>query len=97
MKVAFKGISKGEWTIVTAIEPRCTRTGNVIPQVYVQQVIVEGSTISTIAGANYNVLIERDIRIGSKVYVIKANEVIPYIEKVDNTNVKTIPIVVPTN
>jgi DNA ligase (NAD+) len=96
LTVAVKFDAPGAWTKVTAILPRATRTGNVIPQVYIEPVEVSGSTISTIAGANYMKLAEKNIKKGSHVYVTKANEVIPFIEKVDNESVETVETLVPT-
>lgn len=95
MKVAYKGPSPGDWTVVTSIEPHATRTGNVIPQVTVEAVHVGGVMITSIAGANYTILLEKNICIGSRVFVTKAKEVIPFIESVDNEGVTTTPPAVP--
>lgn len=96
MKVAYKGPNSGDMTTVIRIEPRATRTGNVIPQVYVEPVHVGGTVITSIAGGNYFILKEKQIRIGSRVLVVKAKEVIPYIEVVDNEGVETIEPPTPT-
>lgn len=96
LKVAFKGQTEGEWTTVISVVPRATRTGNVIPQVYIDQIEVNGAVISTIAGANYNVIGEKGIRIGSRVYVVRSGEVIPFIKEVDNDGVETTPVIPPT-
>lgn len=84
MKIAYKGPSSGDWTTVTSIEPRATRTGNVIPQVTVEPVHVGGAVITNIAGANYFILREKKICVGSRVLVVKSKEIIPFIETVDN-------------
>jgi len=96
MKVAYKGPTDGEWSTVLAVVPRATRTGNVIPQVYVEPVVVSGSRITTIAGGNYRIIIEKGVKIGSHVLVVKAKEVIPFIQEVEDTGVETLPIKVPT-
>jgi len=96
MKVAYKGPNSGDMTTVVRIEPRAERTGIVIPQVYVEPVHVGGIVVTSIAGANYSILMERRIRIGSQVLVVKAKEVIPYIETVDNEGVETTEPPVPT-
>jgi DNA polymerase/3'-5' exonuclease PolX len=95
-KVAFKGINIGQWTTVTSIVPRATRTGLVIPQVYVAPVIVDGATITTVAGANYNMLLDKGITVGIEAYVVKANTVIPFIEAVRTpTGAKLRPLKIP--
>jgi len=96
MKFAFKGLNAGEWTLVVDVRPRARRTGIVIPHIYIEPVDVSGDTISNVAGANYSVLEEKGIRIGSRVQVVKANEIIPSIVEVDNDSVKTTPVIVPT-
>ena len=95
MKVAYKGQSAGEWTIVMSVEPHATRTGNVIPQIVVETVQVGGSNISSIAGANSSILTEKGIMIGSRVLVIKAKEIIPFVAEVSNAEGDTIPVTIP--
>jgi DNA ligase (NAD+) len=96
MKVAYKGPSAGDWTVVVGIDPRATRTGNVIPQVTVEPVHVGGVVITSIAGANYFILQEKKICIGSRVLVVKSKEVIPFIETVDNEQVEIVCHPAPT-
>jgi len=86
MKVAFKVQTSGEWTTVTDIYPIAQRTGIVIPQVVVEPVEVGGTTISNVGGANYSILVEKGIKIGSRVEVIRAKEVIPYILTIENAS-----------
>lgn len=95
--VALKINSGGEWTVVTKIEARATRTGNVIPQIYVEPVEVDKFKIAELAGFNYVKILERGIREGSRVRVIRSGGVIPKIIEVDNKNVGGKELVPPTN
>jgi len=96
-KVSFKMQLAGEWTVVEEINARCTRTGLIIPHVTVRKVLIDGDEITHIAGANYDILREKEIVVGSNVYVIKSNSVIPFISQVDNSDLDGDPVIaIPT-
>ena len=98
LKIAFKIQGVGEWTTVKAINVRAERTGLVIPHILVETVLVDQTEISAVSGATFNKLSEKDIRVGSRVYVIRANDVTPYILEVDNSELdESTKFAVPTH
>jgi len=85
MKVAYKIQLEGKWSEVLEIKPICTRQGFVIPHITVRAVIIDGVRVTSITGSNYSILAKKQIVPGSKVYVIRSNDVIPFISEVDNS------------
>lgn len=58
------------------------KTGKITPRAHLKPVKVMGSVISSVSLHNYDWMVERDIRVGSKVAVTRAKKVIPYISAV---------------
>ena len=61
------------------------RTGQITPNAVLEPIIVAGSLVSRATLHNEKYCIEKDIRIGDTVKVIKAGDVIPRVDSVDMT------------
>lgn len=61
------------------------RTGQITPNAVLEPVKVMGSTISRATLHNQDYCIEKDIRIGDYVYIYKAGDVIPAVDRVEKT------------
>ena len=59
------------------------RTGQITPNAVLEPVRVMGSTISRATLHNSDYCIEKDIRVGDYVYIYKAGDVIPAVDKVE--------------
>lgn len=83
--VAYKYAAETATTTVRAIATSVGRTGRLAIRVEVEPVFVAGTTITYATGHNVSWMLERDIRVGDTVTILRANDVIPYIESVDLT------------
>lgn len=83
--VAYKFSSQGAWSILKDVHWSPGRTGVIAPVGIYDPINVLGSTISRATLHNIKHIRGLDLKIGSKIYVVKANDVIPAITKVDNT------------
>jgi len=92
---AFKDILEDQkaLTTVTNIEWNESKDGYLIPTIIVNSVDIGGVTIKRITGNNAKFIMDNMIGIGSKVEIIRSNDVIPKIEKIIT---KVTPIL-PTN
>ena len=61
------------------------RTGQITPNAVLEPVRVMGSTIKRATLHNQDYCIEKDIRIGDYVYIYKAGDVIPAVDRVEKT------------
>lgn len=59
------------------------RTGQITPNAILEPVKVMGSTISKATLHNYDYCMQKDIRVGDYVYIYKAGDVIPAVERVE--------------
>jgi len=80
--VAYKYPPEQKETIVKDIILQVGRTGQVTPVVEVEEVRVAGSMISKTTLHNFDFLKEKDIRIGDRILIQKAGDVIPEVVKV---------------
>jgi DNA ligase (NAD+) len=91
-QIAYKYRSEDDWAVTTVqdIKVNVGRTGRLSLRARVDPVFLYGSTIQYATLHNFDWLQERDVRIGSKIALIKANDVIPYVSAVlenpDNTS-----------
>lgn len=77
--IAYKFPPEEQETTVEDIQVQVGRTGVVTPVAYLTPVLISGSTVSRATLHNADLLAERDIRIGDRVWVRKAGEIIPEI------------------
>lgn len=81
---AFKDVLEDQKaiTVVEQIEWNESKDGYLIPTIIVEPKEVGGVTIKRITGNNAKFVVENMIGVGSKVEIIRSNDVIPKIEKV---------------
>ena len=75
--LAFKYPPEEKETIVEDIEVNVGRTGALTPVALLNPVLVAGSTVSRATLHNEDFIAEKDIRIGDKVIIRKAGDIIP--------------------
>ncbi|HEV3413073.1 MAG TPA: NAD-dependent DNA ligase LigA [Puia sp.] len=97
--IAFKFKARQATSILRKVEFQVGRTGSITPVAKIDPVPLSGVTIGSISLFNEDVVREKDLRIGDKVLVERAGDVIPYIVK-PLTELRTgeeQPIVFPTH
>src|SRR4030095_4440268 len=77
--IAFKFASKQATTTLKKVEFQVGRTGAITPVAKLEPVELGGVTISSISMFNEDFINEKDIRLGDRVLIERAGEVIPYI------------------
>lgn len=94
--VAYKYEAQTGETVIRDILIEVGRTGNLSFTAVFDPVLVDGSTISRASLHNTSLIAEKDIRIGSKAVVYKANDIIPQVLSVTNDPDTTVPWEAPT-
>lgn len=96
--VAYKFPAQEATTTVVGVEFSVGRTGVITPTALLQPVPIAGVTVGRASLHNFDFIAERDIRIGDRVLVKRAGDVIPYVEGpvVDVRDGSQRPIVPPT-
>jgi len=82
MKIAFKFNKQTAESTVERVEWNTSRTGKVVPLVYIKPVDLGGATITKCAGFNAKFIIENSIGFGAKIKIVRSGDVIPYIEQI---------------
>ncbi len=77
--VAFKFPARESTTVLKDVIVRIGRTGNMTPTAVLEPVQVGGITIVNATLHNYDDIARKDIRIGDRVIVKRAGDVIPYV------------------
>ncbi len=97
--IAFKFKARQATSTLRKVEFQVGRTGSITPVAKIDPVPLSGVTISSISLFNEDVVREKDLRIGDKVLVERAGDVIPYIVKplTELRTGKEEPIVFPAN
>lgn len=83
--IAYKFPTTGKWTIVESIYTTVGYSGSNNSIANIKPVTINGSTISKVTLHNNNFIKSKLIDVGSEVYVVKANEVVPEIIDVKNS------------
>lgn len=83
--VAIKFVPQLQETVVTNIEWNIGKTGEYIPTVVTEPVIMDGKKVSRACAFHYGNLIDKKLSIGSKVILSLAGDIIPFIYKVTDT------------
>jgi DNA ligase (NAD+) len=96
--IAFKFKARQATSILRKVEFQVGRTGSITPVAKIDPVPLSGVTVTSISLFNEDVVREKDLRIGDKVLVERAGDVIPYIVKplAELRTGKEEPIVFPT-
>lgn len=97
--IAYKFDARQAITIVERVEFQVGRTGAITPVAKLQTVNLSGANISNASLHNQDFISEKDIRIGDKVVLERAGDVIPYIVEVviDERTGAEQPVVFPEN
>jgi len=77
--VAYKFPAQEATTTVVDVEFSVGRTGVITPTALLEPVPIAGVTVSRASLHNFDFIAERDIRIGDRVLVKRAGDVIPYV------------------
>lgn len=93
--IAYKYEAQTGETVIRDIIIEVGRTGNLSFTAVFDPVLVDGSTISRASLHNVDLIASKDIRIGSKAIVYKANDIIPQVLSVTNDD-STVAWVPPT-
>lgn len=81
--VAYKFPPEEKQTRVLDIEVTVGRTGALTPTAVLEPVLLSGTTVRRATLHNQDEIIRKDVRIGDLVWVHKAGEIIPEIDRVD--------------
>ncbi|MCL4155839.1 UNVERIFIED_CONTAM: hypothetical protein GTU68_046634 [Idotea baltica] len=79
--IAYKFKAKQATTTLVDVEYQIGKVGSITPVAKVEPVFVAGVTISSVSLHNEDFIVQKDLRIGDKVLVERAGDVIPYIVK----------------
>jgi DNA ligase (NAD+) len=96
--IAFKFKARQATSTLRKVEFQVGRTGSITPVAKIDPVPLSGVTVSSVSLFNEDVVREKDLRLGDKVLVERAGDVIPYIVKplAELRTGKEEPIVFPT-
>ncbi|MEJ7912195.1 MAG: NAD-dependent DNA ligase LigA [Chitinophagaceae bacterium] len=97
--IAYKFKARQATSKLIRVEYQVGRTGNIGPVAKIEPVHIGGVTVTSVALFNEAVIREKDLRIGDRVLVERAGDVIPYIVKAltELRTGKEQPIVFPTH
>ncbi|MDW8351744.1 MAG: NAD-dependent DNA ligase LigA [Anaerolineae bacterium] len=77
--IAFKFPAREATTILKDVNITIGRTGNIVPNAVLEPVHIGGITVANATLHNYDDIARKDIRIGDRVIVKRAGDVIPYV------------------
>ncbi len=79
--IAYKFPAEEKETRLLAVEVNVGRTGIIAPTAILEPVFIAGTTVSRASMHNFDQVAEKDIRIGDRVLIHKAGDIIPEIIK----------------
>lgn len=92
---AYKYPPEEKETVLTNIEVKVGRTGVLTPTGVFSPILLAGTTVGRATLHNQDFITEKDIRIGSRVILRKAGEIIPEVVSVIENPPDTVPFVLP--
>ena len=96
--IAYKFEAEEYTTIVREIEWNVGRTGRVTPIAKLDSVDIDGVTVSRATLNNYDDIVKKQVKLGSRVIIRRSNDVIPEIlTAVEDDDIKTSDIEKPTH
>lgn len=93
--VAYKFPPEEKETILNDIEVNVGRTGAITPVAVFNQVLLAGTSVSRAVLHNQQFITEKDIRIGDKIVVRKAGDIIPEVLKSVSHAENSVPFTLP--
>lgn len=96
-QIAFKYPAPTAESTILDIVLSVGKTGRVTPTASIAPADLMGTEIRNVSLHNFSWIADRDIRIGSKVLVTRANDVIPYIKAVVSNPSDSTPVVQPVD
>lgn len=79
--IAFKFKAKQASTTLLDVEFQVGKTGAITPVAKVERVHLAGVTVSSISLHNEDFIVQKDLRLGDKIIIERAGDVIPYVVK----------------
>ncbi|MGB4333666.1 MAG: hypothetical protein WBJ41_02325 [Chromatiaceae bacterium] len=95
-QIAWKFDSAGAETVLEQVLVSGGHTGALIPVAQLRPVTLGGTTVSSATLGNFDEITRLDLALGDKVWVIKANDIIPKIIRVTDRPPERQPIPVPS-
>lgn len=95
-QVAWKFDSKGKETTLLSYSVTVGHTGALIPTAQLHPVDIGGTTVSSALLNNWEEIRRLDVAVGDRVWVIKANDIIPKIVGVRERPAGRVPIALPS-
>lgn len=89
----YPGVRKD--STIRSIIPTVGRTGRITPVAVFDMVVIEGN-IENASLHNYNIISKLDVRVGSKVEILKAGDIIPRVERVVENPTDAVSVEIPT-
>lgn len=93
--IAFKYPPEQKTTTVREIRTEVGRTGRLSFIAQFDEIHLDGSKVSKATLHNADWLSEKDVRVGSLIAVVKANDIIPYVAAVLENDSETVPFELP--
>lgn len=81
--LAYKFSPRQAWTILREIQVQVGRTGAITPVAILEPIDLSGVTVQRASLHNFALVLERDLRVGDRVLVERAGDVIPEVVQVD--------------
>jgi len=94
-QIAWKFDSAGAETVLEGVVVSGGHTGALVPTAQLRPVAIGGTTVSSATLGNYDEIARLDLALGDRVWVIKANDIIPKIIRVTDRPAHRQPIPVP--
>jgi DNA ligase (NAD+) len=94
-QVAWKFDSAGAQSVVEEVVITGGHTGALIPNARFRPVQIGGTTVSSASLSNFDEIARLDLAVGDRVFVVKANDIIPKITRVTLRPADRRPIAVP--
>lgn len=95
-QVAWKFDSAGAETVLVGVNISGGHTGALIPNAELEPVEIGGTTVRNASLANFGEVERLGVAVGDRVWVIKANDIIPKVVRVVEQGAARTPIVPPT-
>lgn len=81
---AWKFPAEGQWSVLRSVEYETSRLGKLVPVAVIDPILIGGSRITRCTLNNQKQIESQDIQIGDRVYIERANDVIPKLIRKEN-------------